>query len=70
MLIDYFNRFSPLAYRSSDDQGMTVVMLCTNPLEYAREAAGRMDEEIKTYGMMGDGTKFSLINSNIWSKSA
>jgi hypothetical protein len=69
-LIDYFNKFSPLAYRGSDDKGVTVVMPCVNPLEMGREAAGRMGGMVRAYGMTADGTKFSLTNPERWSKAS
>jgi hypothetical protein len=69
-LIDYFNKFSARAYRSSDDKGMTVVLPCDDPLEMGRDAAGRLGREIRAYGMMSDGTKYSLLNPDVWSKSS
>lgn len=58
-IIDYMNKFSPVAYRSNDSAGMTVVVPCTNPLEYGQDLANRFGT-IQAYGIKADGTKFRL----------
>lgn len=59
-IIDYLNKFNPMAYGSKDERGLTVVIPCSNPLAYAQEVAGIMGGSIRAYGMKIDGTKFKL----------
>ena len=56
-LIKYFRS----SYRSTDSEGMIVVIPCSDPLAYGKEAAGLMGKTVQAYGIDKAGIKYSLL---------
>lgn len=59
------------AYLSRDDKGeILVAPAYSDPLKMGQDASGYLGGKVlRSYGQLADGTKYSLLRPNAWSKS-